>query len=187
MFTANTVTAGGVVYRDLPSKQFLTMLLDQLDSSKARKSTGYPTVNGELLPMRPSPPPNDLLTQDLFYHVFSNYLQPGDIVLAETGTAGHGCRDFKMPPHSFLFKPTTWLSIGYMLPATQGAGLAQRELHATGEWHTAGGNPRTVLLIGDGSFQMTAQELSTIIREKERGEGEGLLCRNLPSSNLGRA
>lgn len=167
MFNADTVTAGGVVYQDLPSKHFLTTLLDQLDTLQMKKSTNTSAVNGELSTTTPSPSLDGFLTQDIFYQTFSNYLQPGDIVLAETGTAGHGCRDFKMPPHSFLFKPSTWLSIGYMLPATQGAGLAQSELHTAGEWHTPAGNiPRTVLLIGDGSFQMTAQELSTIIREE---------------------
>ncbi|KAJ0343615.1 hypothetical protein COL922a_014978, partial [Colletotrichum nupharicola] len=46
-----------------------------------------------------------------------------------------------------------------MLPAAQGAALAQQErVTASAE------KPRTILLIGDGSFQMTAQELATIIR-----------------------
>lgn len=55
-----------------------------------------------------------------------------------------------------------------MLPAAQGAALAQRELHSTGKWQGCEerSTPRTILIIGDGSFQMTVQELSTIIREK---------------------
>lgn len=167
MFNADTVTAGGTVYRDLPAKQFLNTLLSSLDFSKNKSSTSQPTINGEVSSSELSPKSDGLFTQDIFYRVFQKYLQPGDIILAETGTAGHGCRDFKIPPHSFLFKPSTWLSIGYMLPATQGAALAQRELQAAGKWHVdAGRIPRTVLLIGDGSFQMTAQELSIIIREK---------------------
>jgi pyruvate decarboxylase len=48
-----------------------------------------------------------------------------------------------------------------MLPATQGAALAQRNSSKITPQHQ-----RTILLIGDGSFQMTAQELSTIIREE---------------------
>lgn len=167
MFNADTVISNGTVYRDLPSKQFLRTLLGNLDFSKIKKPVDSRTVDGETAAGAPSPEPSGRFTQDIFYKVFSKYLQPGDIVLAETGTAGHGCRDFKMPAQSFLFKPTTWLSIGYMLPATQGAGLAQRELQAANQWRTGkSGIPRTVLLIGDGSFQMTAQELSIIVREK---------------------
>src|SRR6202035_5914620 len=44
-----------------------------------------------------------------------------------------------------------WGSIGYTLPATLGSILA-----APGRRH--------ILFIGDGSFQVTAQELSTILR-----------------------
>ena len=47
-----------------------------------------------------------------------------------------------------------YLSIGFTLPATMGAGFA----------HTG---RRIVTMIGDGAFQMTAQELSTICRHKQ--------------------
>lgn len=166
MFTADTVSTADAVHRDLPAQHFLATLLNQIDFSKTSRPSGSSMVNGELTTSPASKEPNAPLTQDLFYKTFSQYLQLGDVILAETGTAGHGCRDFKLPPHTFLFKPTTWLSIGYMLPATQGAGLAQRELHTAKQWSTPNRVPRTVLLIGDGSFQMTAQELSTIIREE---------------------
>ena len=47
-----------------------------------------------------------------------------------------------------------WGSIGYATGAAQGAALAAREK----------GIPRTILFTGDGSFQLTAQELSTMLR-----------------------
>jgi pyruvate decarboxylase len=68
-----------------------------------------------------------------------------------------------LPKHTRLFGPITWLSIGYMLPACQGAALAQRELIASSNYHGIN-NARTILLIGDGSFQMTVQQLGTIIK-----------------------
>ncbi|WP_237090250.1 thiamine pyrophosphate-dependent enzyme [Nesterenkonia sp. PF2B19] len=46
-----------------------------------------------------------------------------------------------------------WGSIGYTLPAILGAGLADR-------------SRRPMLLIGDGSAQLTIQEMGVIIREK---------------------
>jgi pyruvate decarboxylase len=68
-----------------------------------------------------------------------------------------------LPKSTRAFVPVTWLSIGYMLPAAQGAALAQRELIEASAYN--GNNAsRTILFIGDGSFQMTVQELSTIIR-----------------------
>jgi pyruvate decarboxylase len=51
-----------------------------------------------------------------------------------------------------------------MLPAALGAAVARREV-----LRKAGSDPdsnRTILLIGDGSLQMTVQEISTMIREK---------------------
>lgn len=46
-----------------------------------------------------------------------------------------------------------WGSIGYSLPATLGAAIAARDQ-----------GRRTVLFIGDGSLQLTLQEIATIIR-----------------------
>jgi pyruvate decarboxylase len=83
--------------------------------------------------------------------------------LGEVGTADYGLRDVPLPPSTKLFMPITWHSIGFMLPAAQGAALAQREL-VESLIDKDSKNRRTILLIGDGSFQMTAQELSTIIR-----------------------
>ncbi len=51
-----------------------------------------------------------------------------------------------------------WGSIGYATGACQGAALAGKEA----------GNRRTVLFTGDGSFQLTGQELSMVVR-KPRG------------------
>ncbi|KAF2812025.1 thiamine diphosphate-binding protein [Mytilinidion resinicola] len=112
--------------------------------------------------------PREPITHDKLWRIFSEYLLPDDIILEGTGTAGHGIRELLLPPLTRLFGPATWLSIEYMLPAAQGAALAQRELQQERsrdnvlKQETKSG--RTILFIGDDSFQMTAQELSTIIR-----------------------
>jgi pyruvate decarboxylase len=49
-----------------------------------------------------------------------------------------------------------WGSIGYATGSCQGAALAAQEL----------GIKRTILFTGDGSFQLTAQEVSTMLRNK---------------------
>ncbi|KAH0181968.1 pyruvate decarboxylase, partial [Aureobasidium melanogenum] len=108
------------------------------------------------------------LTQKDFYRVINPMLKPGDIVMGETGTASHGTRDLVLPSGSYYFTAVTWLSIGYMLPAALGASLAQRDSEnwrkRSGSTDTSG--DRVVLFIGDGSLQMTVQEISTMIREK---------------------
>lgn len=162
---ATSVSIGATTFRDLPAKNILSALLQRLDETSLHKEAVPPLQVAETTQ---SPSDDDeVLTQKNLYKSIQKYLRPGDIVMGETGTAGYGVREFKMPQHTRLFKPSTWLSIGYMLPAAQGAALAQRELAAAGKWHKHASHvPRTVLLIGDGSFQMTAQELSTIIRER---------------------
>lgn len=50
---------------------------------------------------------------------------------------------------------TLWGSIGWSVGACQGAALAAKD---------AGVDRRTVLFVGDGSYQLTAQEVSTIVR-----------------------
>lgn len=168
--TSTTVKLQERIFRDLPAKQFLSTLLTKLDPSKTKQPTSHPTLNKSQQPPTPQSNTSSPVTQAQFYHSLNPFFRPGDIILAETGTAGHGCRDFHLPSHTVLFKPATWLSIGYTLPATLGAALAQRELHTDGKWHHDSNgdpdSPRTILLIGDGSFQMTVQELSTIIRER---------------------
>jgi len=170
LFKSTTICANATTFRDLRPKQFLKNLLDRLDLSRMTRTEPYSASNTD--PQATTSlvraDSHDAITQQLFYRTLNTYLRPGDIILAETGTAGHGCRDFKLPANTVLYKPSTWLSIGYMLPAALGAAMAQFELHSIGKWpeYDTGSTPRTILLIGDGSLQMTVQEISTIVRER---------------------
>jgi pyruvate decarboxylase len=83
----------------------------------------------------------------------SGYFVADDVILLGNGTPIIGGRDFVLPPRAQTIASGMSFSIGHMLPAAQGAALAQ----------TRG---RTILFDGDGSFQVTVQELSTIIRER---------------------
>lgn len=161
LFEPTSVRAGDEVFRELPAKYFIQQLIQRLDKSKI--PTHKPDAAQFAPPPLPAAAPSDLVTQkEGFWRRLSPFFQQDDIILAETGTPGYGSNDFTMPPRSRLFKPVTWLSIGYMLPATLGASQAQHDVAKAQN----PSNRRTILLIGDGSFQMTAQELSTIIHQK---------------------
>ena len=92
---------------------------------------------------------NAPLTQAVLWSVVERQLPAGHSVLAEMGTPLMGMLGVTFPADTVFTSAPVWASIGYTLPATLGRGLAEP-------------GRRPVLLIGDGSAQMTVQELSTI-------------------------
>ncbi|BCW36022.1 alpha-keto-acid decarboxylase [Arthrobacter sp. StoSoilA2] len=92
------------------------------------------------------------LTQDAFWSRIQAWLPDDAIVIADAGTAFCGALELKMPNNSDLLGQPVWSSIGYTLPATLGTSLAAPE-------------QRSVLFIGDGSAQLTIQELTTILHQ----------------------
>ncbi|KAJ5467633.1 Thiamine pyrophosphate enzymeC-terminal TPP-binding [Penicillium sp. IBT 31633x] len=156
-FSGSTVQIENDTYRDLSAHKILSNLLQNLDPSRLVKATAPPkqelTVSGVQ--------DTDAIAQGNFYPMVNPLFREGDIILTETGTAAHGGRHFKLPSKCRIFGAVTWLSIGFMLPATLGTALAQREKNKDTE-----SKSQTILFIGDGSLQMTAQEISVMIREK---------------------
>lgn len=164
-FTDTEVKFGTDVFRDVPAKYITSRLIQNIDLSKVHRYHPYPALPRNYRLSFSNVSGNQLITQDRLWRLLANSLRPGDVVLGETGTAGQGVVEMALPKHTRAFTPVTWLSIGYMLPAAQGAALAQEELISSSTYYGIQ-NARTILLIGDGSFQMTAQELATIIRHK---------------------
>lgn len=97
------------------------------------------------------PVPSQRLAQDRFWRQLSAFFEPGDVVIAEQGTSYFGSAGQPLPPDCTFLGQPLWGSIGYTLPALLGTMLAAPDR-------------RHVLLIGDGSFQLTAQELATMLR-----------------------
>lgn len=104
---------------------------------------------------------DDNIDQENLYLYLNQYINPDDVVLLANATPILGGRDLVLPESAHTIASGQWFSIGHMLPAAQGAALAQRDLSLQG---SAMQSARTILLEGDGSFQTTAQELSTVIR-----------------------
>jgi pyruvate decarboxylase len=156
-FSGSTVQIEHDTYRDLSARNILSKLLQSLDPARLVKATGPPKQETTLANIQNTDP----IAQNNFYRLVNPLFREGDIILTETGTAAHGGRNFKLPAKSRIFGAVTWLSIGFMLPATLGTALAQREHNKGTE-----SKSQTILFIGDGSLQMTAQEISVMIREK---------------------
>jgi pyruvate decarboxylase len=162
-FIDTAIQIGNETLRDIPAKYITSRLLQDLEPSKLKCYEPYPNLPRDS-PLDFSEAPDDLpITHDRLWRLFASILRPGDIVLGDTGTSGHGVREMALPEHTRLFTHATWLCVGYALPAAQGAALAQQELITSSQYFGVT-KPRTILFIGDGGFQMTVQELATIIR-----------------------
>lgn len=95
---------------------------------------------------------NTPLTQKRFFQGIESFLNENDILIAEQGTSFFGSCLVNMKKGCTFVGQPLWGSIGYTVGALLGTQIADR-------------NRRNILLVGDGSFQLTAQEVSTMIRE----------------------
>src|SRR5262252_2219038 len=89
------------------------------------------------------------LTQAAYWQAMQAYLREGDVMFVDNGTA-FTLLGLKFPPKCTFVGSINWGSIGYSVGALLGA-------------LTAAPERRHILFVGDGSFQVTAQELSTIL------------------------
>jgi len=97
-------------------------------------------------PVAPQP-----LTIKRFFDRMSHFLENDAIVIAETGVSLFSAAEMLMPEGATFIGQTFYGSIGYTVGATLGAGMAAPDR-------------RLVLFVGDGAFQVTCQDLSTMIR-----------------------
>jgi pyruvate decarboxylase len=95
------------------------------------------------------------ITHAWLWPTVGQWLRENDIVITETGTSNFGIWETRFPKGVTAISQVLWGSIGYSVGACQGAALAAKEK----------GNRRTILFVGDGSFQFTVQEMSTMLRK----------------------
>ncbi|KAF2106340.1 pyruvate decarboxylase [Lophiotrema nucula] len=152
------------IKHEIPTKAVLENLIRELKDTELRFPSLPPlrptknTLAPEVFPeeLRRSFPSTSI-THEYLWPRISSWLKPKDIILNSSGTSNVGICETKFPPESLGISQVLWSSIGYTLAAAQGAALAAEEL---------GGGRRVVVFEGDGAFQMTAQEISTMLKLK---------------------
>lgn len=111
---------------------------------------------------------SETITQNYLQHKFQDYLNPGDVLVCETGSIQFSIRDLVFPNQIKYISQGFFLSIGMALPASVGVGIAMQDFpkcHITdNESVPESYNPRLILFEGDGAAQMTVQELTSMIR-----------------------
>ncbi|PTB79934.1 pyruvate decarboxylase [Trichoderma longibrachiatum ATCC 18648] len=155
--------------RALLIKSFMTKLIKRLKTTElptiqpfTRGPSFSPTVLKDLEPAADG----DAIKQDEFWLRMSEYLKPGDLLVTEAGTPFAGGNTLILPENTILLNSCLWFSIGFTLPALQGAALAQREQRQEGNKEGARTSGRAILFIGDGSLQMSVQAIGDIIRNR---------------------
>lgn len=94
------------------------------------------------------------ITHSWLWPEFGKFLKEDDVIITETGTSNFGIWETTFPKGVTCISQVLYGSIGYATAACQGAALAARQL----------GKKRTILLTGDGSFQLSVQELSKDVK-----------------------
>ena len=89
----------------------------------------------------------DAITAAALYPRWADFLRPDDILIAETGTVSMGLGFARLPAGADFYNQTLWGAIGWATPAAFGAAVAAPQR-------------RVVLVTGEGSHQLTVQEIS---------------------------
>lgn len=104
------------------------------------------------LDARFEPQAGDPVTIERFYDRVNHFLDDDSVVLADAGDSFLCAGELLMHEEVGFICQAFYCSIGFTIPGALGVGLAEPAR-------------RPIVFVGDGAFQMTAQELSTVIRE----------------------
>ncbi|KAL2860963.1 pyruvate decarboxylase [Aspergillus lucknowensis] len=102
------------------------------------------TVNGDTIR-------NSSLSVSTILSALQKIVKSDSAIIADTGDSWFNAQTIKLPQGADFQMQMVYGSIGWSLPATLGYQIGRPDR-------------RVILMIGDGSFQMTCQELSTMVR-----------------------
>lgn len=138
----------GEYFVGINSLEALQRIAEQIPEKKSAAAQPEGISTFEVQPGKP-------LSQERLWPQILDFIREDDVVIAEAGTSNIGLGPQRMPDGVKYINSPIWGSIGFTLPACLGSQMAAPDR-------------RHLLFIGDGSFQLTAQELSTILRENQK-------------------
>ncbi|MFT9095024.1 MAG: thiamine pyrophosphate-binding protein [Gluconobacter cerinus] len=139
------VTVAGKTFEGFRLKEFVTALTERVSSKPASLAAGYAPVK---LPVADQTKPltNDEMTRQI------NELVDGKTTLfAETGDSWFNAIRMNLPEGAKVESEMQWGHIGWSVPSMFGNAMGSPER-------------QHVLMVGDGSFQLTAQEVAQMVR-----------------------
>ena len=96
---------------------------------------------------------DEKLSAKYIYPRLEKFLKEGDIYINEVGLSTFGTMPMMLPCNIDINNQLLWGSIGWATPCAFGCAIAQKER-------------RVILITGDGAHQLTAQEISAMMRYK---------------------
>jgi indolepyruvate decarboxylase len=145
----------GQVYHGIVLSEFLTGLASKLISNPTSLDA-YLRIKETAHVTPPATPKKQALTTRQLFHHINESLDGMTTVVAETGDSWFNGMDLHLPDGCKFEIQMQYGSIGWSVGAFLGLAAANPERRVIG-------------LIGDGSFQMTAQEMSTFLRYNYSG------------------
>ncbi|KAI9261719.1 pyruvate decarboxylase PdcB [Sporodiniella umbellata] len=91
------------------------------------------------------------ITHNYFWNILSRFMEDDGIVCTEAGCTLFASLNMESPRGTKFISQVIWCSIGYSVGAAVGAAMAAPDR-------------RVYLIVGDGSFQMSCQEVSLFLR-----------------------
>jgi indolepyruvate decarboxylase len=139
-----------VQYHRYDSIQFRDFL-EALAAAKIKpKHFKHPNPHALPEPLKNSERSQSLTMVDVF-RILSLHLDERCCVIADIGDAIFGAVGIRSARQAQFIAPAYYMSMGFAVPASIGVALAAKNL-------------RPYVLVGDGAFQMTGVEVSTIVR-----------------------
>jgi indolepyruvate decarboxylase len=139
------VRMGNTVFTGVTLGDVLEGLTQKVNTSAVLPAKTAP-VNMALLGS-----PNDPTSSENFYPRLQKILKAGDVLVVETGTCVMHTTPMSLPAGVGFQTQTLWGSIGWATPAAEGICMANKK-------------GRTILVTGDGSHQLTANEIGVMGR-----------------------
>jgi TPP-dependent 2-oxoacid decarboxylase len=147
-------------YDNIDIRDFLDALINahiarkeyNMNSSSSSSSiTSYTNVPLTITSSVPRSTHGKKITVKYVFEYLNSCLSNDMIVLADVGDALFAGADLIIHGNTKFLSPAYYASLGFAVPASIGAQLADRSL-------------RPLVIVGDGAFQMTGMELSTATR-----------------------
>jgi indolepyruvate decarboxylase len=137
-------------YHDVVLGDFIGELAARAPSPPARP---IPEILHARRRLKYEPQPTAPITIKSLIARLNEQLDEGTIVVADIGDSLFAATDLEVHAQTEFLSPAYYTSMGFSVPAALGALIARPD-------------SRVVVICGDGAFQMTGMELSTIVRRR---------------------